>query len=91
MHDRQVLSVLMRELVARVDAAGVLRPDATAMDISLLIEQLGRSSLIEQLDRQGRGDLTEGGGTGICQKPVAKAGSRWSTALTLSPVIVRLW
>ena len=29
------------------------------MDISLLIEQLGKSPLIEQLDRQGRTDLTE--------------------------------
>ncbi|MER7365777.1 TetR/AcrR family transcriptional regulator [Nonomuraea wenchangensis] len=50
---------LMRDLVARAHAAGVLRPDATAMDISLLIEQLGKSPLIEQLDRQGRADLIE--------------------------------
>ena len=46
-------------LVARAQAAGVLRPDATAVDISLLIEQLSRSPLLEQLERQGRTDLTE--------------------------------
>jgi AcrR family transcriptional regulator len=46
-------------LVARAHAAGVLRPDATAVDISLLIEQLSRSPLLEQLERQGRTDLTE--------------------------------
>ncbi|MEV4062011.1 TetR/AcrR family transcriptional regulator [Nonomuraea dietziae] len=50
---------LMRDLVARAHAAGVLRPDATAMDISLLIEQLGKSPLIEQLDRQDRTDLID--------------------------------
>ncbi|MEV4396480.1 hypothetical protein [Nonomuraea sp. NPDC049607] len=50
---------LMRDLVARAHAAGVLRPDATAMDISLLIEQLGKSPLIEQLDRQDRVDLID--------------------------------
>jgi AcrR family transcriptional regulator len=46
-------------LVARAHTAGVLRPDATAVDISLLIEQLSRSPLVEQLQRQGRADLTE--------------------------------
>lgn len=50
---------LMRELVARAHAAGALRSDATAMDVSLLIEQLGKSPLIEQLDRQGRTDLID--------------------------------
>lgn len=50
---------LMGELVERAHAAGVLRADAGAMDISLLIEQLGKSPLIEQLDRQGRTDLLE--------------------------------
>ncbi|MGW1408270.1 TetR/AcrR family transcriptional regulator [Streptomyces sp. NPDC002403] len=50
---------LMRDLVARAHAAGVLRPDATATDVSLLIEQLGKSPLIEQLDRQGRTDLID--------------------------------
>jgi AcrR family transcriptional regulator len=46
-------------LVARAHAAGVLRADATAADISLLIEQLSTSPLLEQLKRQGRTDLTE--------------------------------
>ncbi|MFI6483550.1 TetR/AcrR family transcriptional regulator [Nonomuraea sp. NPDC050663] len=50
---------LMRELVERAHRAGVLRADAGTMDISLLIEQLGKSSLIEQLDRQGRTDLVD--------------------------------
>ena len=40
-------------LVARAHAAGVLRPDATPVDISLLIEQLSKSPLIEQLNQQG--------------------------------------
>ncbi|MEJ3746871.1 TetR family transcriptional regulator [Actinomycetes bacterium KLBMP 9797] len=48
---------LLRELLARAHAAGVLRSDVTAVDISLLIEQLGKSPLLEQLDRQGRTDL----------------------------------
>lgn len=46
-------------LVARAHAAGVLRPEVTAVDISLLIEQLGKSPLIEQLDRQGQHRLIE--------------------------------
>ncbi|MFF8957373.1 TetR/AcrR family transcriptional regulator [Streptomyces sp. NPDC014894] len=50
---------LMRALVARAHAAGALRADAVATDISLLIEQLGKSSLVEQLGRQGRDDLIE--------------------------------
>ncbi|MEE1770216.1 TetR family transcriptional regulator [Streptomyces sp. JV185] len=50
---------LMRDLVARAYAAGVLRPDATATDVSLLIEQLGKSPLIGQLDRQGCTDLID--------------------------------
>ncbi|WP_431902293.1 TetR/AcrR family transcriptional regulator [Nonomuraea sp. bgisy101] len=50
---------LMRELVDRAHQAGVLRPDAGTMDISLLIEQLGKSPLIDQLDRQGRTDLID--------------------------------
>jgi AcrR family transcriptional regulator len=49
----------IQALVARAHTAGVLRADATAVDISLLIEQLGRSPLVEQLQRQGRTDLTE--------------------------------
>lgn len=44
-------------LVDRAHATGVLRPDATAMDIELLIEQLGKSPLLDQLARQGRADL----------------------------------
>ncbi|GAA0936231.1 helix-turn-helix domain-containing protein [Nonomuraea longicatena] len=50
---------LLGRLVARAHEAGALRPDASAMDISLLIEQLGKSPLIDQLDRQGRGDLID--------------------------------
>jgi AcrR family transcriptional regulator len=46
-------------LVARAHAAGVLRRDATASDLSLLIEQLSKSPLLEQLERQGRLDLIE--------------------------------
>ena len=45
------------ELVARAHAAGVLRADVTAVDLWLLMEQFGRSPLIEQLTIQGRDDL----------------------------------
>lgn len=38
---------------------GVLRADVTAVDIVLLIEQLGRSPLVEQLTKRGRTDLIE--------------------------------
>jgi AcrR family transcriptional regulator len=48
---------LLDRLVVRAQAAGALRPDVTAVDIMLLIEQLGRSPLVEQLRRQGRDDL----------------------------------
>ena len=44
-------------LVERAHAAEVLRPDATVIDIELLIEQLGKSPLIDQLAKQGRTDL----------------------------------
>jgi AcrR family transcriptional regulator len=44
-------------LVARAHAAGVLRTDVTAVDLWLLMEQFGRSPLIEQLTIQGRDDL----------------------------------
>jgi AcrR family transcriptional regulator len=44
-------------LVARAHAAGVLRPDVTRTDLHLLIEQLGKSPMIDQLRRQGRDDL----------------------------------
>jgi AcrR family transcriptional regulator len=44
-------------LVARAHSAGVLRADVTAVDLWLLVEQFGRSPLIEQLTIQGRDDL----------------------------------
>ncbi|HEX5596946.1 MAG TPA: helix-turn-helix domain-containing protein [Micromonosporaceae bacterium] len=44
-------------MIQRAHQAGALRPDATAVDIMLLIEQLGRSPLLEQLRLQGRTDL----------------------------------
>jgi hypothetical protein len=47
------------ELVDRAHAAGVLRPDVTDVDIALLIEQLGRSPLEEQVTRQGHTGLVE--------------------------------
>jgi AcrR family transcriptional regulator len=46
-------------LVARAHRAGALRADVSAVDIALLIEQLGRSPMLEQLHRQGRADLIE--------------------------------
>jgi AcrR family transcriptional regulator len=46
-------------LVARARAAGALRADVTAVDLALLIEQLSKSPLLEQLERQGRDDLRE--------------------------------
>jgi AcrR family transcriptional regulator len=48
---------LLAELVARGHDAGVLRPDVTAVDVALLIEQLGRSPLVDQIRRQGHDDL----------------------------------
>ncbi|MGH8879346.1 MAG: TetR/AcrR family transcriptional regulator, partial [Stackebrandtia sp.] len=48
-------------VIERAHAAGVLRPDATVIDVELLIEQLGKSPLIEQLAKQGRTDLAEAG------------------------------
>lgn len=50
---------LLAALVARARDAGVLRPDATAVDVSLLIEQLGRSPLLDQVRAQGRADLVD--------------------------------
>lgn len=44
---------LMQALVTRAHEAGVLRADAMAVDISLLIEQLGRSSLVDQFEERG--------------------------------------
>jgi AcrR family transcriptional regulator len=48
---------LLDELVGRAHDAGVLRAEVTAVDISLLIEQLGRSPAVDQLRKQGRHDL----------------------------------
>jgi AcrR family transcriptional regulator len=48
---------LLAALVARARDAGVLRSGVTSVDVSLLIEQLGKSPLLEQLRRQGRDDL----------------------------------
>lgn len=50
---------LLAALVTRAHEAGVLRPDVTPVDISLLIEQLGTSPLLDQLREQGRADLVE--------------------------------
>lgn len=46
-------------VVARAHDAGVLRDDASLIDVELLIEQLGKSPLVEQLAKQGRADLNE--------------------------------
>jgi AcrR family transcriptional regulator len=46
-------------LVRRAHGAGVLRDDVSAVDIALLIEQLGRSPLVEQLTKQGRIDMID--------------------------------
>ena len=46
-------------LIAKARDAGVLHADVTAVDVLLLVEQLGKSPLIEQLQRQGREDLLE--------------------------------
>ncbi|MGP3937411.1 TetR/AcrR family transcriptional regulator [Nonomuraea sp. KM88] len=45
------------ELVERARRAGVLRAGVTAVDLELLIEQLSKSPLQEQLQRQGRTEL----------------------------------
>jgi AcrR family transcriptional regulator len=49
----------VKALVDRAHAAGALRRDVTAADLELLIEQLAKSPLLEQLKKQGRSDLTE--------------------------------
>jgi AcrR family transcriptional regulator len=46
-------------LIARAHAAGVLRPDVTRTDLHLLIEQLGKSPMIDQLRQQGHTDLVD--------------------------------
>lgn len=50
---------LLAALVERAHRACALRPDVTPVDISLLIEQLGRSPVLDQLRKQGRDDLIE--------------------------------
>ncbi|REF38328.1 TetR/AcrR family transcriptional regulator [Thermasporomyces composti] len=50
---------LLAALVERAHAAGVLRPDVTPVDIALLIEQLGRFPVLDQLRAQGRDDLVD--------------------------------
>jgi AcrR family transcriptional regulator len=47
------------DLVSRAHNAGALRADVGAVDIALLIEQLGRSPLVEQLTKQGRTDMVD--------------------------------
>lgn len=49
----------VRALLARAHDAGVLRADVSAVDLELLIEQLAKSPLLDQLAKQGRSDLTE--------------------------------
>ncbi|MFF0575488.1 TetR/AcrR family transcriptional regulator [Streptosporangium saharense] len=51
---------LLDELVRRAREAGALRSDVTTVDISLLIEQLGRFPAADQLRKQGRDDLLPG-------------------------------
>jgi AcrR family transcriptional regulator len=48
---------LLAALVARAREAGVLRSDVTPVDVSLLIEQLGTSPVLDQLRLQGRDNL----------------------------------
>lgn len=49
----------VQALVDRAHAAGALRADVTAADLELLIEQLAKSPLLDQLAKQGRTDLIE--------------------------------
>ncbi|MGW4802048.1 TetR family transcriptional regulator [Nonomuraea sp. NPDC004297] len=53
---------LLAALVTRAQEAGAIRPDVTPVDISLLIEQLGTSPVLDQLRRQGREDLLAAAG-----------------------------
>lgn len=46
-------------IVERAHRAGVLRADVTVIDVELLIEQLAKSPLVDQLADQGRADLAE--------------------------------
>ncbi len=47
------------KVIRRAQAAGVLRDDVAPVDVALLIEQLGRSPLVEQLTKQGRVELLD--------------------------------
>jgi AcrR family transcriptional regulator len=47
------------KVIGRAQAAGALRDDVGHVDVALLIEQLGRSPLVEQLTRHGRVDLLD--------------------------------
>ncbi|WP_158896386.1 TetR/AcrR family transcriptional regulator, partial [Amycolatopsis anabasis] len=44
----------VKALVDRAHNSGALRPDVTQIDLELLIEQLAKSPLLEQLKKQGR-------------------------------------
>jgi len=46
-----------RQVIERAHDAGVLRADVNDVDIALLIEQLGRSPLVEQVTRHDNRDL----------------------------------
>lgn len=50
---------LLAALVARAHHAGVLRPDITTADISLLIEQFRTSPALDQFRKQGNKDLID--------------------------------
>ena len=47
------------KVIGRAQAAGALRDDVGHVDVALLIEQLGRSPLVEQLTKHGRVDLLD--------------------------------
>nr|WP_041625237.1 TetR family transcriptional regulator [Stackebrandtia nassauensis] len=50
---------LVAAVVERAHTAGVLRDDATLVDVELLIEQLGKSPLLDQLETKGRVELMD--------------------------------
>ncbi len=47
------------QVIRRAQAAGALRDDVGPVDVALLIEQLGRSPLVQQLTTRGRVDLLD--------------------------------
>jgi AcrR family transcriptional regulator len=51
--------IAVAALVRRALDHGVLRTDVTDVDLSLLIEHLAKSPVVEQLSRQGRADLMD--------------------------------